>query len=116
MINSIRNRSYVLDLMVALLLITTIYFLVGQRNLSQELATVADQNHSLNVQNLELLQRVKSCTDPEGSCYQSNNARTGEAVGQINKVTIAAALCAKKTANPTEADMNKCVADMLKVH
>jgi tRNA G18 (ribose-2'-O)-methylase SpoU len=113
---TIYNRSYVLDFLVASLLVTTIFFLVGQRNNTEQLKQIADYNKNLGIQNQELLQRVKSCTDPDGVCYKSNNTRTAEAVGGINKITIFAVLCGNKIKNPTLDEMYKCIVAMQKTH
>jgi hypothetical protein len=110
LIRSLRSRSYVLDLLVALLLITTIFFLVGQQNQTAELTRLADYNKQLGIQNQELLQRVKSCTDPNGQCYLQNAKNTKVTVDGLNRVTFFSTYCASKTPpNSTMADVRKCV-------
>lgn len=42
---------------------------------------------------IRLVRTIEDCTNPEGECAQRGQAQTGEAVGQINTVTIAAAWC-----------------------
>jgi hypothetical protein len=114
LIDAMRSRSYVLDLMVALLLITTIYFLVGQRNQTENLNRIAEQNHQLNVQNSDILQRIKSCTDPTGSCYVQNTKRSDDAVGNINSIVVLANVCTDKPGEQTVAETQQCVRDLLK--
>jgi hypothetical protein len=100
---TIYNRSWVLDIMVAMLLIVTIFFLIGQRNLSNEIVELAKQNHQLNEQ-------VHDCTDPTGACYQASRRSNAETIAQINKVTLFAAYCANKLSKTgTLADVRKCV-------
>lgn len=113
---TIYNRSYVLDVLVSLLLITTIYFLIGQRSLTENLNRIAVQNHELNQQNSDILQRIKSCTDPQGVCYQQNMQRTDDAVGDINKISVYAVACADKPGAQTAAEVKQCVVDLLKSH
>jgi hypothetical protein len=111
---TIYNRSYVLDLMVGLLLITTIYFLVGQRNQTENLNRIAEQNHELNVQANDILQQIKGCTDPTGSCYQQGSRRTNDAVGNISQIIVLANACTDESGVQTAAEVEKCVRSMLK--
>lgn len=115
LIASIRNRSYILDLLVALLLITTIYFLVGQKNQTEQLKTIANYNKTLSTQNRQILDRIMSCTNPDGACYQASQKSTGDAVANINTVSVTAAYCAKTTPNTaTLQEFKKCIESQLK--
>jgi predicted PurR-regulated permease PerM len=113
---TIYNRSYVLDVLVAVLLVTTIFFLIGQRNLTEQLTNIARLNHSLNLQNNDILSRIKSCTDPSGACYVQNTQRTGEAVDSINQIVVLANACTDKPGEQTVAEVEKCVRQALKSH
>ncbi len=57
---------------------------------------------------------IISCTTPSGACYKESQSRTGEVVGSINEVSIAAAACG--AAHPgdveaTEACVRKTLGD-----
>lgn len=52
-------------------------------------------------------ERVIDCTTPGGDCFNESTARTGEAVGSINEVTVAAVACAQK--NTGIAAIQECV-------
>jgi type II secretory pathway pseudopilin PulG len=113
---TIHNRSYVLDLLVAFLLVTTIYFLVGQKNQTEQLARVADYNKLINTQNKQILDRIISCTDTNGECNVENQQKTSIVIANINKVSLLASYCAKTTpANATLSTFQKCVEDQLKI-
>lgn len=107
---TIYNRSYVLDVLVSLLLVTTIYFLVAEHNLNAHIQGIAKQNNELNLQNKAILERVNSCTDPEGSCYKVNQQRSAKTIGDLNKVSLIAAYCASKTPPYVRlSDVRHCV-------
>lgn len=52
---------------------------------------------------------IRDCTDPEGKCFQDGQARTAEAVGNINKVVTAASFCARLPENDTLDEVEACV-------
>jgi hypothetical protein len=57
--------------------------------------------------------RLLSCTDPKGECYQSGDRRSGAAIKTINdyqkRIVITAAYCAKQAENKTTEQIEKCV-------
>lgn len=53
--------------------------------------------------------RLLDCTSPQGKCYQDGNRRTGEAIGNINRVSIYAAYCAKIPVNVTAKQIENCI-------
>ena len=107
---SLRNRSYILDLMIGVLLVTTIFFLVGQRNLSEQIQNVTEHNRSLNLQSKQLGERIASCTDPNGACYKDNMEQTAKRVENINKISMFAAYCSSKTPPAASiAAVRKCI-------
>jgi hypothetical protein len=65
--------------------------------------------------------RILDCTDPAGgrdSCYQRNQRRTAEAVGQIGAANILTVVCALNVPNGTPLQealdqVTQCVADRL---
>lgn len=80
----------------------------------------------VGVQNEQLLKIAASnekeltllidCTDPKGQCYQEGQRRTGEAVGNINEVIIAAVYCADTMPNTaTLEELEGCVKRILAV-
>lgn len=42
---------------------------------------------------LKASDRILDCTDPNGQCYRDSQARTAQAVGDINRVIVLAAAC-----------------------
>jgi hypothetical protein len=107
---TIYNRSWVLDIMVATLLIVTIMFLVGQRNQNDQLVVIAQTNRTLNQQNKDILQQIHDCTDPNGRCYKLGGDRSDHAIANINRVTLLAAYCASKTPPfATIEQVRKCI-------
>ena len=60
--------------------------------------------------NSQTLQRLVECTTPGYECYDNSAARTGEAIGNINRYTLAAAWCARSLpAKSSEAQYRVCV-------
>lgn len=57
--------------------------------------------------------RLLSCTDPKGECYQSGDRRSGAAIQTINesqkRIVTIAAYCAKQTENKTLDQIEACV-------
>jgi hypothetical protein len=57
--------------------------------------------------------RLLSCTDPKGECYQSGDRRSGAAIKTINdyqkRIVITAAYCAKQPENKTTTQIEVCV-------
>jgi hypothetical protein len=57
--------------------------------------------------------RLLSCTDPKGECYQSGDRRSGAAIKTINdyqkRIVITAAYCAKQRENQTTEQIESCV-------
>jgi hypothetical protein len=107
---TIYNRSWVLDLILLFVLATTIFFLVGQRNQTYQLARIADYNKTINLQNKQVLDQIMSCTDPRGPCYQNNQRVSHDAINNINRIALLAAYCASKTPPyATVAEVRKCV-------
>jgi len=49
------------------------------------------------------------CTNPKGKCYKEGNARSAQAIGSINRVSIYAAYCAKIPANVTAKQIETCI-------
>lgn len=65
------------------------------------------------VSNHELLDRVKSCTEPTGQCYQDGQARQAEVIGEprgpINTVTVLATYCQLTKGADTVPEIIACV-------
>lgn len=61
--------------------------------------------------------RLLSCTDPKGTCYQSGDRRNGAAIKAINDaqrtIVVAAAFCSKQPQNVTLNQIEACVNNTL---
>jgi hypothetical protein len=79
-----------------------------------EIERISARNNELNELTVKISQRLEDCTTPSGACYQESNARTGEAIGSINQITIIAAACADQQGVATENDIRKCIEQALK--
>lgn len=68
--------------------------------------------------NSRTLEIIEDCTQPTGECYKDGQRRTTKAVGDINRVVIAAAACAADV-DPSApigkriATITACVSDRL---
>ena len=101
--NTIYNRRWVTDLLLFLSVIALIILLAGNKS---------TYNHVLQVgeQNTQLLEEVKSCTDPAGACARRGEKVTSDAVAQIKQISIIAAYCANKQPVPVSSDtVRECV-------
>lgn len=96
-----------LALMFLLIAVASVASAVGilaykQQNRSLDrLAAVAASNHEITV-------RIRSCTDPGGSCYQRGQAQTAKAVQNINEVMIDVGVCIKDP-TVTAPQVRSCV-------
>lgn len=73
-------------------------------------------NRHRGMENRELLDAIKSCTQPGGECYERSQRRTASAVSDINRVVILAAACAvgkTGTEKQIEVAIQACVIDHL---
>lgn len=52
---------------------------------------------------------IEGCVIPGGDCYEANAERTAGVVTVINRVTVAAATCARTSENDTEAEIKNCI-------
>jgi type VI protein secretion system component VasK len=70
------------------------------------------------VGNHELLDRVKSCTEPTGQCYQDAQARQADVIGEprgpINTVTVLATYCQITKGADTVPEIIACVDTQLR--
>lgn len=69
---------------------------------------------------LEASERILDCTDPEGVCYKDSQARTAQAVGDINRVIVLAAACSvgldrSKSVDERQIAIQECVIERLAV-
>jgi len=59
---------------------------------------------------LVLLDSIKSCTSPRGSCYRRAQANQVRIVGNLNDVTVFAAFCAARIPPPVSTEeVQKCI-------
>lgn len=86
-------------MLVALGVFASLLLIIIQTNRLTEIAETNRSNGAL----------LLDCTTPEGQCYRDGQARTGEAIGTINEVTILAAACVKIPTNNTEAEIRACI-------
>lgn len=49
------------------------------------------------------------CTSPGGECYERGQERTGEAVGNINRIVVLAAACADRPGAHTVLEIERCI-------
>jgi type VI protein secretion system component VasK len=69
--------------------------------------TVSWQNNRLGNQNRDLGNQIRSCTTPQGVCYQQSQRRTSDAVRQIVQSLVWVEQCSR-TAD-TDTELEQCV-------
>ena len=65
----------------------------------------------LAYQTNQVSSQIRSCTTPEGSCYQDANKRTSGAILKIVQGQVAVTECAKT--NKTDPELEACVSQKL---
>lgn len=73
------------------------------------LRSIASSNKATNANTNQVTKAILDCTDPTGECFQQGQARTAEAVGNINRVVVLAAACARVPDNDTQEEIEDCV-------
>lgn len=62
---------------------------------------------------LEASDRILDCTDPAGVCYQRNQERTADVIGDVNRVAVYAAACADQRGIQGEDEIYACVVRLI---
>lgn len=62
---------------------------------------------------LEASDRILDCTDPNGECYQRNQDRTADVIGDLNRVAVYAAACADRRGIQGEDEIYACVVRLI---
>jgi len=103
-INGIRFYHWSKYVLFALCLAVVVLFSIAMMQILVSVQTTSD--------------RLLSCTDPKGACYQSGDRRSGAAIKTINDyqktIVITAAYCAKQKENVTTNQIEACVNKELK--
>jgi hypothetical protein len=105
---TIYSRRWVIDFLLFLCIIVLSVILLGTRSTYNKVVNIGEENH-------QLLQEVKSCTDPTGACAKRGQQSTATAVERVKQITILASFCASKQPPPVDADqVRACVETQLK--
>lgn len=73
------------------------------------LTSLTVQNFHRGKDNRDTLQLIRSCTTPGLACYDRGQARTADAVADINRVVILAAACASQHGTHSVTQIQACV-------
>jgi hypothetical protein len=95
-----------------------IWIKIDHQNTEAQNARVTIGNQTGQIQKLN--ERILSCTDPKGSCFKENQARTAQIIGRLTDAQIAAIACRQESAIANDPDpaqraaaINSCVRRVL---
>lgn len=108
LMNKITERT-IYDIRFVMLLILFIGIAALLVNVAQTRAQTARETEQRQ-QSRDTLELIKSCTSPEGRCFQDNQKRSGEIIGKLNSASIYAAYCAEH--EPTVEAVEACVREL----
>lgn len=74
---------------------------------------LVSQTRATQEGNRDLLNLIKSCTDPSGECAKRGQEQTADAIADINRVTVYAAACADEPGVQGQSAIYACVVEML---
>jgi hypothetical protein len=102
----------------ALLLSLLIGLLVSLQALTAEVRETQIEGTPTGKKLLAGSERILDCTDPDGACFKESQARTADAVGDINRVIVLAAACSVGlekglTVDQRQTEIQTCVIDRL---
>lgn len=100
-----RVQRWVIFVGLILVLVSTILSAAGVWGLRG----IAQSNKDTNSNTNRVTQAILDCTNPSGKCFQNGQSRTADAVGNINKVVVLAAACARVPDNDTQEEIEGCV-------
>jgi hypothetical protein len=103
MIDGKRASWFVLGTTGMALFVLVLYVVLQAAQTTHAIRDTQNTNTQINVNQTRLIRKVaqvsrqiQSCTTPGKPCYQDGQRRTGEAVSNIGRSSIAAAVCVVK--------------------
>lgn len=109
----------IVGIAVGAFIVLMAWIVVTILQVANEVKEVADNTDDTTTQIREtqkgsraLLDLIKDCTEPEGTCYQESEARSAEQAGAYNAALIAAAWCVKQDPD-TRHELTVCVGKIL---
>lgn len=110
---TVRNVYFILLVFLLIAMVSLVITFKAKDSTDTKLTGYAEQLIDLASTNKQILQTLLDCTQPEGTCSKRNQAGTAEAVGGINAITMAAAVCADEPESTTVLQMRDCVKTIL---
>ncbi len=98
-----RRRENMINLMLSLLGVIIIGIVLA----------VAYQGQRLSAQNNEIIDAVRSCTTPQGPCYQEGRTRANNNIRTLVRANAYSHLCARIPANDTDEEIIDCITERL---
>lgn len=111
---TVRNVYFLLLVFVIIAMVSVVITIKSTRSLDDTLLENQKQILASAALNREILKTLVDCTDPKGECSKREAAGRAEAIGGLNAIAMAAAVCADRPGSITVTELRACVENVVK--